>query len=83
MRAIPLVVGFVAGVAFIVACGRMGTPTAHAAPSDCAAWQYANASQLQQSVILSSTVAADELPAGWEPFAVDSNVGVLVRRCKP
>ncbi|HWE30636.1 MAG TPA: hypothetical protein VHB97_21665 [Polyangia bacterium] len=83
MKIITLAAGFAAGIFFVVACERAGTPAAHAAPSDCAAWQYANASALDTTVVLSSTVAAAELPSGWEPFAVDAQAGVLVRRCKP
>jgi hypothetical protein len=83
MKVMTLAAGFAAGIFFVVACERAGTPAAHAAPSDCTTWQYANASKLETSVLLSSTVAAEELPSGWEPFAVDAQTGVLVRRCKP
>ena len=83
MKTITLAAGFVAGIFFVVACERAGTPAAHAAPADCATWQYADARGLQTDILLSATVAADELQSGWEPFAVDSQGGVLVRRCKP
>ncbi len=83
MKIISLAAGFAAGLFFVVACERLGTPSAHASPGDCTTWQYANASALETDVVLSPTVAASELQSGWEPFAVDPQVGVLVRRCKP
>jgi hypothetical protein len=82
MKAIALGIGFVAGIFFVVACEHVGPSKAHAAPSDCATWQYASASQLETGVQLSSTLAAEELQSGWEPFAVGPS-GVVVRRCKP
>ncbi len=82
MKTIALGIGFVAGIFFVVACERVGTPSAHAAPSDCTTWQYTNASAVETRDP-NSVFAAPELPPGWEPFAVDPQTGVLVRRCKP
>jgi hypothetical protein len=86
------VTGAAAGVALVVACNQ--AKNANASPSDCAVWQYANAgdiTMLQETapVTLGTvnenpplTVYATEL-TGWEPFAVDPDNGMQVRRCKP
>lgn len=78
MKTIALGVGFIAGIFFVVACERIGTPAAHAAPSDCTSWEYASATQVEVG-----SLTERMLPAGWEPFAVSDTSGVMVRRCRP
>ena len=91
MKTMALVMaGALAGIALVVACEHAGND-ADAAPSDCAAWQYAPApSGDWVSVEYTSprtgeteTLTAYELAPGWEPFTNDGSAGVIMRRCKP
>jgi hypothetical protein len=91
---VALAAGFVAGIAFIVACHHAG-PLAHAAPNDCAVWQYSvitNVADVEPAgsynikgpsgVPQPFGFTATTLPAGWEPMTVQGDT-VLMRRCKP
>jgi hypothetical protein len=83
MKFVAVGIGFIAGIFFVVACQNVQMPNAHAAPADCAVWQYAQVNDsLRTQFLVNSATAGFELPAGWEPFAVDS-ADVYVRRCKP
>jgi hypothetical protein len=86
--------GTAAGVALVVACNQ--AQNASASPSDCAVWQYASATDVSALAgtpqVVLGTIPAGELPAkmvyateltGWEPFAVQADDTVLIRRCKP
>ena len=82
MKIVAVGIGFIAGIFFVVACQNVHMPSAHAAPADCAGWQYAQAEKLKTDFLINANTAGDELQPGWEPFAVDS-ANVYVRRCKP
>jgi hypothetical protein len=83
MKFVAVGIGFIAGIFFVVACQNVHMPNAHAAPADCAVWQYGNADKVEMQAVIDSNFVASELAPGWEPFAYSSTSGVLVRRCKP
>ena len=90
-RAAVFVLGVVAGVALVVACGQSGTGLGHAnaAPNDCGTWQYVGIPSDLSTVSVSISGAdgkqfsidAIELPSGWEPFGIGT--GAYMKRCKP
>ena len=87
--------GLMAGVALVVACNQGSK--AKAAPTDCAVWQVADASDIAglagfgSSTVQVGTIENPGYPprpiyateiAGWEPFAVQDGT-MMARRCKP
>jgi hypothetical protein len=89
---ILFVSGVAGGVALVIACNHVSV--AKAAPSDCAAWQYAKADDLAtigalQPTEIGTTTGSPPAPiyafeiTGWQPFAVQADTTVLLRRCKP
>jgi hypothetical protein len=88
-----LIAGFAAGIVFVVACHRAGSP-AHASPADCTAWEYAYDSApadtddspvgTKSSIPINTIqIPVYDLPAGWEPVGTTNDSHVLIRRCKP
>jgi len=85
--------GFLAGVAFIVACNApvgngtttmTGSTGSFVGPPTAAAQEAC--SQYQVSILDSSSITGEvtTLPAGWVPFAVAaSTVNVVAYRCAP
>jgi hypothetical protein len=88
-------VGLAAGIALVVACNQ--ARQASASPADCASWQYAKAQDIQtleghyEPDLVGTVPMLNGMPQpiyaysvdGWEPFTVQADGAVLVRRCKP
>jgi hypothetical protein len=77
--------GFVAGLAFVVACHH--TTSAHAGPADCATWQVGYFDTTTPTSNCDPTEpstygAKCSLPSGWEPMSYDGST-VYARRCAP
>ena len=89
-QALPLGVGFIAGIAFIVACPaslRLTPPTTNAEPES---WEQAESAvrqssgcfkwEVQQELVATLGPDSGPIETGWEPFAVAA-FGVMTRRC--
>jgi len=89
-QALPLGVGFIAGIAFIVACPaplQLSPSTSNAEPES---WEPATADARQPSGCLQWEVITfafprwggegAKAPSGWEPFAAVES-GVVARHC--
>ncbi len=82
--------GSLAGIAFLVTCDAPGggVNPALAAPTACAQWQIVRirlddlneSGQMVPSTSQFPDMALD-IPAGWEPFAIE-DYSVTARRCK-
>ncbi len=88
------IAGLAGGVALVVACNQ--ARHASASPADCASWQFAKAQDIetlqgrwQPDTIGMANAFGPPQPIyaytldGWEPFTVQADGAVLVRRCKP
>jgi hypothetical protein len=77
-----LLAGFVAGVAFVVACGSSRAPRSGIGPGAAAA-QAACAQYEAQIIDTSGRLnTTDRLPAGWIPFAITATTADIVAfRC--
>ena len=89
-QALPVGVGFIAGIAFVVACPapvQLSPSTTHAEPES---WEPAEAAVRQPSGCLRWEVQMEQafamgprsgpIEPGWEPFAV-TDLAVVTRRC--
>jgi hypothetical protein len=69
-----VVLGFVAGVAFVISCGKGASPAG--AQIKCDAYEVSRLYIESSSVVVT-------VPAGWTPIGGAGEVYAILARCKP